>query len=175
MMSPMLAAERLDLVEVVGDQGRRHQLGELGDEQLLGRVADMVRVVDHQRLRVDAVEQVRGRDVGEVEGRVLAHQDHVHGREVDDLGRPEADMVAALAADLERAGGGDDAALAVAQLARQIVVEPVAAALRLQRQGEAAVAVDVDGLERVHLDRDGERHACPRVAGRRPPRAGRRP
>ena len=83
-------------------------------------------------------------------------------------GAPKLDMVAALAADLERPGGGDDAALAVAQLARQIVVEPVAAALGLQRQGEAAVAVDVDGLERVHLDRDGERHGGPwSVVGRR--------
>ena len=109
--------------------------------------------------RVDPIEQVRGRDVGEVERRVLAHQDHVQGGEVDGLWRAEADMVAALAADLERPRGGDDPALPVAQLARQVVVEPVAALLRLQRQGEAAVRVDVDGLERVHLDRDGERHA----------------
>ena len=125
----------------------------------------MVRVVDHQGLRVDAVEQVGGRDVGEVERRVLAHQHHVHGGEVDRLGCPELDVIAALAAEPERPGGGDDPALAVAELARQIVVEAMAAGLGLERQGEAAVAVDVDGLERVHLDRDGERHAYPEGAG----------
>ena len=80
MMSLCSRRNALISVEVVGDQGRRHQLGELGDEQLLGRVADRDRVVDHQRLRVDPLEQVRGRDVGQVERRILAHQHDVEGR-----------------------------------------------------------------------------------------------
>ena len=53
---------------------------------------------------------------------------------------------------------GQDPAVAVAQVARQVVVEPVPAPLRFQRQREGGVGVDGHGLERVHLDRDGERH-----------------
>ena len=76
----MLAAEGRDLRAVAGDQGRRHQIGELGDEDLLGRVAHLGRVVHHQRLRMDALEEVGRGDVGHVEGRILAHQHHVDAR-----------------------------------------------------------------------------------------------
>ena len=57
----------------------------MGDEQLLRRVADMDRIVDHQGLRMDVLQQMGGGDVGHVEGRVLAHQDDVHGRQIDRL------------------------------------------------------------------------------------------
>ena len=75
----MLLAEARGFRRVAGDQGRRHQVGELGDEDLFRRVAHPGRVVDHQRLRVDALEHMRGGDVVHVEGRVLAQQHHVHG------------------------------------------------------------------------------------------------
>jgi hypothetical protein len=39
------------------------------------------------------------------------------------------------------------------------VEQPVAAGLTLDRQREGRVGVDVDALDRVHLDRDGEAHA----------------
>ena len=77
----VLGAERLDLGEVAGDQRRRHQVGKLDDEHLFRRVAHLRRIVDHQRLRMDALEQMRGGDVGEVERRVLAQQHHVERRE----------------------------------------------------------------------------------------------
>ncbi len=80
-MSPCCGAEAFDLVEVAREQRRRHQLRKLRDEHLLRRIAHLGRVVDHERLGVNALEQVRGRDIGEVEGRVLAHQHHVEGRE----------------------------------------------------------------------------------------------
>jgi hypothetical protein len=60
-----------DLPAVAGDQGRRGQVGEFGDEQLLRRVADFGRIVDHQGLRVDALEQMGIGDVAHVEGRIL--------------------------------------------------------------------------------------------------------
>ncbi len=81
----VLGAERLDLGEVARDQGRRHQLGEFHHEHLFRRVAHLRRIVDHQRARMDALEQVRGGDVGEVERRVLAQQHHV---EFGELGAP---------------------------------------------------------------------------------------
>ncbi len=43
---------------------------------------------------MDALEQMRGGDIGHVEGRILAQQDDVHGREVDALRRAEGEMVA---------------------------------------------------------------------------------
>jgi hypothetical protein len=56
---------------------------ELGDEDLFRCVAHMRGVVHHQGLRVDPLQQVRGGDVGHVEGRILAQQNHVDAREVD--------------------------------------------------------------------------------------------
>ena len=47
-----------------------------------------------------------------------------------------------------------DLAVAEGQIARQVVPEHVPARLRFQRQGEGGIAVDIDRLDRVHLDRD---------------------
>ena len=94
----VLGAERLDLGEVAGNQRRRHQVGKFGDQHLFRRVAHMRRVVDHQRLGVDALEQMGGGHISEVEGRVLAQQDHV---ELGQLHAPrliEREMVAGLVA-----------------------------------------------------------------------------
>jgi hypothetical protein len=80
----VLARKSAMLAAVGGDQRLRHQVREVRDEQLLRRVAHAGRVVHHQRLRVDVLQDVGGRDVGHVEGRVLAHQHHVGtGAEVE--------------------------------------------------------------------------------------------
>jgi hypothetical protein len=67
-------------------------------------------------------------------------------------------VVAAFAPHLQWARRRIDALLAKEKVARQIVKQRMAALLRLQRQHEAAVDVDVDGLDRIHLDGDGETH-----------------
>ncbi|MNE17281.1 hypothetical protein D3C80_1102560 [compost metagenome] len=60
------------------DHGRRRQLGEQGGEELLVAVAQALRAVDHQHAGTfGLLQQVGGVDVLVVEGRVLAHQDHV--------------------------------------------------------------------------------------------------
>ncbi|BBK39856.1 hypothetical protein STAQ_49340 [Allostella sp. ATCC 35155] len=64
------------------------------------------RVVHDQGLRVDVLQEMGRRDVGHVEGRVLPHQDDVHGGEVDRLPRAEAVVVALLAPHLQRAAAG---------------------------------------------------------------------
>ena len=56
---------------------RRHELREVEHPQLFRRIADRRRVVDDQGLVLDPLEQVRRRDVAEIEWRVLAHQDDV--------------------------------------------------------------------------------------------------
>ena len=65
-------------------------VGKFGDEHLFRRVAHLRRVVDHQRLRMDALEQMGGGDVGQIERRVLAQQHHVEFGERRPLGRRRA-------------------------------------------------------------------------------------
>ena len=127
----------------------------MGDEQLFGRVADMRRIVDHQRPGMDMFQQVRGRDVGHVERRILAHQDDVDVGEVDHLFRPQGKVIALPPAHLERARPGAEAAVAKHQVVGLIVVETVAPASCLEGEGERRVGVDVDRFDRVHLDGDG--------------------
>ena len=64
----------------------------------LRRVAHMRRVVDHQRLGVDALEQMGGGHISEVEGRVLAQQHHVEFGELHAPRLIEREMVAGLVA-----------------------------------------------------------------------------
>jgi len=73
----MLVAERVDFVEVARDQCRRHQMREIHHEDFFRRVAHAGGVVHHQRLRMDAFEEMRRGDVGEIERRVLPQQDDV--------------------------------------------------------------------------------------------------
>ena len=171
----VLAAEFENLRAVGGDNGGRQQPLEMGDEQLFRRVSHLHRIVDHQGIGVDVLEQMGCGDVGHVERRVLAHQHHVHGGEIDVFFRPEREVIAALAPHFEGAQPRVKPMLAEHQVLRQVVVDRVAPALRLQRQHEGAVGVDVDGLHGVHLDGDGETHGATlgapwRVrAGREPP------
>ena len=157
----VLDAERLDLGEVAGDQRRRHQVGKFHHEHLLRRVADLARVVDHQRLRMDALEQMRGGDVGEVERRVLAQQDDVEFAEVDAARLAEGEMIADLVAHLQVLHGREHPRGAQRQPVRRVVDDRVAALLRLQQQREGRIAADVDPLDRVHLYGDFQAHRPP--------------
>ena len=133
----------------------------MSDEQLFRCVADAGRVVDDKGLGVDMLQQVGRRDVGHVERRILAHQDHIHGRKVDGLGRTEAGVVAQAPPQLEASRAGKHAAGAEAQIARQVMVETVAAILGLEAENECAVGLDIDGLDRIHLNGDGDAHRYP--------------
>ena len=70
----VLVAEGVDLVEIARDQGRRHQLRKIHHEQLFRRIADAGGIVHHQRLGMDALEDMRRGDVGEIERRILPQQ-----------------------------------------------------------------------------------------------------
>ncbi len=94
----VLGPERLDLGEVARDQGRRHQIGKFGDQNFLGRVTDVARIVDHQSLGVDALKHMRGGNIGHVERRVLAQQDDVEIGKRGPLGFAQGEMVAGLIA-----------------------------------------------------------------------------
>src|SRR3546814_887579 len=79
---------------------------------------------------------------------------------VDQLRRAEGEMVAGLAAHLQRLHARVDPAVLEAERLRQVVEEGVAAALGLQRQHEGAVSLDVDGLDGIHLDGDRQTHVA---------------
>ncbi len=155
----VLVPEGADLVAVAGQEGRRHQLPEAQHKELLRRVAHRRRIVDHERpVRRQQLEQMGRGDIGHVERRVLAHQDHVDAGEVELLRGAEAVMMAVAADHLERPPAGIEAPVAQAQRLGQVVEQRMAAGLRLEREGEGRIRIDVDRVDRIHLDRDGETH-----------------
>ncbi len=156
----MLLAEGGHFPRVLGDQRLRHQVGKFGDEDLLRAVAHPDRIVDDQRLRMDALEHMRGGDVVHVEGRVLPEQDHVHLLEVGADRLAEGEMVALLVAHRHLLDAGENLAAEHGQPVGRIVEKRVAAALRLQRQREAGVAGNRHGRDVVHLDGDFQRHGA---------------
>jgi hypothetical protein len=107
---------------------------------------------------MDALEEMRRRDVGHVERRVLPHQHDVDAREIEALGGVDAVMVALDVAHRERLHLGHHLAVPHREAVRRVIEQPVPARLRLQQQREGRIAGDPDLLDRVHLDRDGEAH-----------------
>ena len=120
--------------------------GKLGDEDLLRAVAHPGGIVDDQRLRVDALEDVGRRDVVHVEGRILAQQHDVHLREVGAHGSPSEKWSPLTSRTSSGLDAGEDLAVGERQAVGRVVEERVAAPLRLQRQREAGVAGNGDGL-----------------------------
>jgi len=68
--------------------------------------------------------------------------------------------------------------IAEGKIARPVIEQAMAAVLRFQRQGKIGIAADIDFLDRVHLDRDGQRHEnlffSDRLSGRPPLQSQRR-
>ena len=110
---------------------------------------------------MNALEQVGGGDVGEVERRVLAQQDDVELAQVDAPRLAEREMVADLVADLQVLHGGEHPRGPQRQPVGRVVADRMAAPLRLQQQREGRIAADVDPLDRVHLDGDFQAHRPP--------------
>ena len=63
---------------IAGNQGGRQQPVKQGWENLFRRITHRRRVIDHQCLRVNTLQQMRGGNIMHVKGRVLAHQHHIH-------------------------------------------------------------------------------------------------
>ena len=109
---------------------------------------------------MDALEHVGRRDVGEVERRILAHQDHVERGKLDAPRLAQREVVAHDVAHRERLHGREHDAVALRHPVRRVVGERVPARLRLQQQREGGIAADVDPLDRVHLHGDAQTHGC---------------
>ena len=82
------------------------------DQQLLRRVPHRSRIVHHQRLRMDVLQQMRRGDIGHVERRILTHQHDVHRAQIQFRHLPERVMTAEPALHGHRAGTGEQALLA---------------------------------------------------------------
>ena len=112
----VLLPEGADLPGVEAQQGRRHQLLEMQHEELFRGVAHRGRIVDDERPVIgQQLEQMRRRDVGHVEGRVLAHQHDVEPGQIEFLELAEAVVIAVLAEHFERPAAGVEAAVAQGQ------------------------------------------------------------
>ncbi len=132
----VLVAERVDLVEIARDQGRRHQMREIHHEDLFRRIAHAGGIVHHQRLRMQTFEKMRRGDVGEIERRVLPQQDDVESRKRFAPRLAQREMVAGLIAHGEQLYGGDQLLSEQRELVRRVIGKPVAAFLRFQQQRE---------------------------------------
>ncbi len=98
----MLGAKALDRRAVARDQRRRHEIGELHHEDFFRRVAHMRGVVDDERARREPLQKMRGGNIGEIEGRVLAQQHHVHGAEFELGGLAERVIAARIVENVDR-------------------------------------------------------------------------
>ncbi len=147
-----LLAERLHVLSRARDDGGRHQVEEVEHEDLLRRVAHLTRVVDDQRLGVNALEKMRRRDVGHVERRVLAQQHHVALRQILHARSRQLVVAALLVVDFECRAARQQLVTVQGEVLRRVVENVVPALLRLEQDGEGGIAADVDPLDRVHLD-----------------------
>ena len=142
----------------------------------------MGRIVDHQGLGMQPLQNMGGGDIGHVERRVLAHQHHIRRRQVVNKSLAQREMIAFDGAHVQRPHPRRHLVFAEGEIARPVIEQAMAALLRFQRQGESGIAADIDPLDRVHLDRDGQRHdmlsPCIQSSGRqtsRKCRGGRNP
>jgi len=124
------------------------------------------RIVDDEGLWVDALEQVRRGDVGHIEGRVLAQEDDILGRQVDGARIFKGVVVADAIEDVEGGAAGHEAVAVQGEVLRRIVEDCVAAAAGLQQDGERGIPTDVDPVNRIHLTCDLQRLAHVSPTGR---------
>ena len=118
-------------------------------------------IVDHERFRVDALEQMGGRDVSEVERRILPQQDHIEVRQLGPFCLAQGEMGAGLVAHVQRLHRREDLVAALGELVGGVIGQPVPPLLRLDQEGESRIAADIDPLDRVHLHGDIQRHGRP--------------
>jgi hypothetical protein len=138
--------------------GRRCQVEKIQHQQFFRAVAHPERVVDHQGLGMDHLQQVGIGDIAHVEGRILAQQHHVHLAQIAGLARAQREVVALLGLHLKRPARGHHLAAVPSQVGHVVIEQFMPAQLRLQRKAEGRIGGNVDGLDRVHLNGDGKRH-----------------
>ena len=102
---------------------------------------------------------MRRGDIGHVEGRILPHQDDIDTGQIELLERAKAVVVALPAHDFERPRAGIKPPVVQRQGVGQIMEQGMPAGLGFEGQSKGRIRIDVDRIDRIHLDRDGQSHA----------------
>ena len=149
----LLAGKLAQNVGAAADQGGRRQLREQGGEHLLVAVAQALRAIDHQTAGLLGLfQQVGGVDELVIEGRVLAHQDHIQIlQRLVDFGaefKPAGGVIEYL--QWTQASAGLSGALVEVLLLH--VEQLPAAGLSGQQHGQRAVLFEADAGDGVHHD-----------------------
>ncbi len=141
----LLGVEFAQALGVARDDGRCGELAELRDRQLLGVVADRLRLVEHARaLPLGDLQQPGAGDVFHVERRVLAHQ---HGVEA---GQRQQARVAGAVPVVLVAGQGKGRGDRLDHIARQrqlrllAGIDGIAARRRLAHHREGGILVNLE-------------------------------
>ena len=113
---------------------------------------------------MDALKEMRRRDIGEIERRVLPQQYDVEFGKVRAPGRAEAAMIVRLVADLKRLDRREELVAVERQPVRRVIDNRMASRLRFQKQRKCRIAADVDPLDRIHLYGNLERHRSLRAS-----------
>ncbi|CRQ80378.1 hypothetical protein PAERUG_E16_London_17_VIM_2_04_14_02649 [Pseudomonas aeruginosa] len=155
----MLGGKLAQNIGSPADHRRRSALGELRGEELLVAVAQALRPVHHQGAGTLGLFQQVGRiDEFVIEGRVLAHQDHVQFVQRLVAFRFQFEPAGGIVEDLQRAHASTrDAGLLVEVLLFHVEQRP-AAGLGSQQHGERAVLLEVDARDGVHDDPEAYAH-----------------
>ena len=155
----VLGAESMDVFEGARDERRRHQVEEVENPDFLRRIADVPRIIDDERLGVDALEQVRRGDVGHVERGILTEQDNVLGQEIHGPRVRQPIVVADAVEHVEGRAAGEQTIAVKAQVLRRVVENLMPAVTRFEQDCERRIPADVDPVNRVHLTCDLQRLA----------------
>src|SRR5581483_9106166 len=118
-------------------------------------------IVDHDRLGLKALQEMRGGDVGHVERRVLAKMDHVELRKINGAGVCEPVVIAGAVLDREAMALREQPAVDQRKISRRVIEHVMPAPLRLEQEREGRIAPDIDALDGVHLEGDLECHGAP--------------
>ena len=136
---------------------RRHQVGKLGDEQLLGRVAHLRGIVDDERAREPAAAAGGSRRCSR--GRTAGPGASGSRRNPRARLRFSAPRVKWLPSTSRTVSGGhrrEHLAVAQRHAVGRVIGQAMPARLRFQQQREGRIAADVDPRDRVHLHGDIE-------------------
>ena len=150
----VFGAKGVDRRALAGDEGRRHQLRIIHHEQLFRRIAHAGGIVDDEGLAADLFQQMGRGDIGEVKGRILAQQHHVHVAQVDFARLAKLVVLALDVAHLQRLRRGHDVDAAQREPVGGVIEYLESTRLRFEQQGKGRIPGYVDAFDRVHLDGD---------------------